>query len=112
MVERREDAEADPIARRRAYRGTMLLPFLSQHTSNITVAGAIFGKRRARGAYFRGDRSLAASTVQLAWATADTKLPPFTATRACRAPLQNFTPPIDRGARGGIARPEAVKVSR
>ncbi|WP_437782599.1 Rieske 2Fe-2S domain-containing protein [Sorangium sp. So ce1097] len=90
-AERRDEAEAR-MRELVEVRGTAgarraLLPFVAQHLHDYGH-GAIFVSKAlelAERFSSAADEVLAASTVQLAWATADTSLPPFAATRAALA---------------------------
>ena len=92
-VERREDAEARirSLVGERGPEAALpaLLPFLTKHIHDYGHGAIFFGKALELSRRFQpaAIELLAASTVQLAWATADTKLPPFTATRAGLAQL-------------------------
>ena len=113
-AERRDEAEARmrelvEIARhgRRAPRAHALrraAPLRLRARRDLPREGA-----RARAERFSSaaDEVLAASTVQLAWATADTSLPPFTATRAALARLADLPLPGPDGA-AEAARPDAA----
>ncbi len=87
-VERREDAEARirSLVGERGPESALpaLLPFLTKHIYDYGHGAIFFSKALELSRRFHpaAIELLAASTVQLAWATADTKLPPFTATRA------------------------------
>ena len=92
-LERREDAEARirSLVGERGPESALpaLLPFLTKHIHDYGHGAIFFGKALELSRRFQpaAIELLAASTVQLAWATADTKLPPFTATRAGLARL-------------------------
>ncbi|MFO0759968.1 MAG: Rieske (2Fe-2S) protein [Byssovorax sp.] len=88
IAERREEAEA-------ALRGLMeprgldgaraaLLPFVSRHLYDYGHGAIFLTKALELGERFPGAATelLVASAVQLGWATAETALPPFAATRA------------------------------
>lgn len=108
--ERREEAEARVRAITRAHGGARaaaaLVPFLARHLYDYGH-GAIFVAKAAELA----DRFpaiaedvLGSVAVTLAWATAETALPPFTATRAALARLDAL-PETDQGAtatQGGL----------
>ncbi|WP_437487570.1 Rieske (2Fe-2S) protein [Sorangium sp. So ce1014] len=105
-AERRDEAEAR-MRELVEVRGTAgarraLLPFVAQHLYDyghgaIFLAKAIELAERFSSA---ADELLAASTVQLAWATADTSLPPFTATRAALARLAELPLPGSEACAG------------
>jgi nitrite reductase/ring-hydroxylating ferredoxin subunit len=111
IAERREDAEAR-IRSLVGERGPdaalpALLPFLTRHIYDYGHGAIFFGKALELSRRFppAAIELCAASTVQLAWATADTSLPPFTATRAALARLaalplpETFAPVVfDRAA--------------
>ena len=92
-VERRDDAEARirSLVGERGPESALpaLLPFLTKHIYDYGHGAIFFGKALELSRRFQpaAIELLAASTVQLGWATADTKLPPFTATRAGLARL-------------------------
>jgi nitrite reductase/ring-hydroxylating ferredoxin subunit/CBS domain-containing protein len=92
-VERREDAEARirSLVGERGPESALpaLLPFLTKHIYDYGHGAIFFSKALELSRRFQpaAIELLAASTVQLAWATADTKLPPFKATRAGLARL-------------------------
>lgn len=87
-AERREDAEAR-IRSLVGERGPdaalpALLPFLTRHIYDYGHGAIFFSKALSLSRRFppAAIELLAASTVQLGWATADTSLPPFTVTRS------------------------------
>lgn len=98
-VERREDAEARirSLVGERGPESALpaLLPFLTKHIYDYGHGAIFFGKALELSRRFQpaAIELLAASTVQLAWATADTLLPPFTATRAGLAQLAEIDLP-------------------
>ncbi|AUX40267.1 assimilatory nitrite reductase small subunit [Sorangium cellulosum] len=105
-AERRDEAEArmrelvevrGPAGARRA-----LLPFLTQHLYDYGHGAIFLSKAIELAGRFpaAAEEVLAASTVQLAWATADTGLPPFAATRAALARLAALPLPGPRDAAG------------
>ncbi|MCC6552034.1 MAG: Rieske (2Fe-2S) protein [Polyangiaceae bacterium] len=87
-AERREEAEARvrELVEVRGVAGARraLLPFVAEHLLDYGHGAIFLTKACELAARFPGaaDEVLAASAVQLAWATAETKLPPFAATRA------------------------------
>ncbi|MGK3996399.1 Rieske 2Fe-2S domain-containing protein [Sorangium sp. So ce1024] len=90
-AERRDEAEAR-MRELVEVRGTAgarraLLPFVAQHLLDYGHGAIFLSKALELAERFSSaaDEVLAASTVQLAWATADTSLPPFAATRAALA---------------------------
>ena len=93
VAERRDDAEAR-IRSLVGERGPdaalpALLPFLTRHIYDYGHGAIFFGKALELSRRFHpaAIELLAASTVQLGWATAETSLPPFAATRAALARL-------------------------
>ena len=98
-VEHREDAEARvrSLVGERGPDAALpaLLPFLTRHIYDYGHGAIFFGKALELSRRFHpaAIELLAASTVQLAWATADTSLPPFTATRAALARLAELPLP-------------------
>ncbi|WP_437280347.1 Rieske (2Fe-2S) protein [Sorangium sp. So ce375] len=112
-AERRDEAEARmrELVEIRGAAGARraLLPFVSQHLYDYGHGAIFLSKALELAARFSSaaDEVLAASTVQLAWATADTSLPPFAATRAALARLADVPLPVPDGA-GGAARSDAA----
>jgi nitrite reductase/ring-hydroxylating ferredoxin subunit len=100
--ERRDEAEARirAIARERGARtGAALVPFLARHVYDYGH-GAIFTAKAAEiAARFPtiGEDVFGSLGVSLAWATAETLLPPFTATRAALDRLGALTLPAGAG---------------
>ncbi|WP_437578813.1 Rieske 2Fe-2S domain-containing protein [Sorangium sp. So ce887] len=109
-AERRDEAEAR-MRELVEIRGTAgarqaLLPFVAQHLYDYGHGAIFLAKALELAERFSSaaDEVLAASTVQLAWATADTSLPPFTATRAALARLAELPlPGSEAGARSAGA---------
>lgn len=96
-VERRDEAEAR-IRSLVGERGPdaalpALLPFLTRHIYDYGHGAIFFSKALELSRRFHpaAIELCAASTVQLGWATADTSLPPFTATRAGLSRLTELT---------------------
>ncbi|WP_437969319.1 Rieske (2Fe-2S) protein [Sorangium sp. So ce260] len=98
-AERRDEAEARmrELVEVRGAAGARraLLPFVAQHLHDYGHGAIFLAKALELAERFSSaaDEVLAASTVQLAWATADTSLPPFTATRAALARLAELPLP-------------------
>ncbi|WP_437816140.1 Rieske 2Fe-2S domain-containing protein [Sorangium sp. So ce1078] len=98
-AERRDEAEARmrELVEVRGAAGARraLLPFVAQHLYDYGHGAIFLAKALELAERFSSaaDEVLAASTVQLAWATADTSLPPFTATRAALARLAELPLP-------------------
>lgn len=92
-VERRDEAEARirSLVGERGPEAALpaLLPFLTRHIYDYGHGAIFFGKALELSRRFHpaAIELLAASTVQLGWATAETSLPPFAATRAALARL-------------------------
>ncbi|XYI00208.1 Rieske 2Fe-2S domain-containing protein [Sorangium sp. So ce1128] len=90
-AERRDEAEARmrELVEVRGAAGARraLMPFVAQHLHDYGHGAIFLAKALELAGRFSAaaDEVLAASTVQLAWATADTSLPPFAATRAALA---------------------------
>ncbi|WP_437591547.1 Rieske 2Fe-2S domain-containing protein [Sorangium sp. So ce1000] len=103
-AERRDEAEARmrELVEIRGAAGARraLLPFVSQHLYDYGHGAIFLSKALELAERFSSaaDEVLAASTVQLAWATADTSLPPFAATRAALARLADLPLPGPDGA--------------
>ncbi|WP_437289422.1 Rieske 2Fe-2S domain-containing protein [Sorangium sp. So ce406] len=103
-AERRDEAEAR-MRELIEVRGTAgarraLLPFVAQHLHDYGHGAIFLSKALELAERFSSaaDEVLAASTVQLAWATADTSLPPFAATRAALARVAELPLPAPEGA--------------
>ncbi|XXX79311.1 Rieske (2Fe-2S) protein [Sorangium sp. So ce134] len=98
-AERRDEAEARmrELVEVRGAAGARraLLPFVAQHLYDYGHGAIFLAKALELAERFSSaaDEVLAASTVQLAWATADTSLPPFAATRAALARLAELPLP-------------------
>ena len=111
-AERREEAEARirelVEIRGAAGAGRALLPFVTEHLYDYGHGAIFLTKALELAARFpaAADEVLAASTVQLAWATAETKLPPFAATRAAMARLVEVPLPAAVGPASGAATPD------
>lgn len=112
-AERRDEAEAR-MRELVEIRGTAgarraLMPFLAQHLYDYGHGAIFLSKALELAERFSSaaDEVLAASTVQLAWATADTSLPPFTATRAALARLADLPLPGPDSA-AAATRPDAA----
>ncbi|WP_437984927.1 Rieske 2Fe-2S domain-containing protein [Sorangium sp. So ce117] len=112
-AERRDEAEAR-MRELVEIRGTAgarraLMPFVAQHLYDYGHGAIFLSKALELAERFSSaaDEVLAASTVQLAWATADTSLPPFTATRAALARLADLPLPGPDGA-AEATRPDAA----
>ncbi|WP_437735604.1 Rieske 2Fe-2S domain-containing protein [Sorangium sp. So ce1335] len=111
-AERRDEAEAR-MRELVEVRGTAgarraLLPFVAQHLHDYGHGAIFLSKALELAERFSSaaDEVLAASTVQLAWATADTSLPPFAATRAALARVAELplrAPPTPDAAAGTAA---------
>jgi nitrite reductase/ring-hydroxylating ferredoxin subunit len=87
VAERRDEAEARvrALAARSADDATRaLLPFVSRHVLDYGHGAIFLAKARELATRFPAARAaiFGASALELAWATADTSLPPFAATRA------------------------------
>ncbi|WP_437612203.1 Rieske (2Fe-2S) protein [Sorangium sp. So ce834] len=116
-AERRDEAEARmrELVEVRGAAGARraLLPFVAQHLYDYGHGAIFLAKALELAERFSSaaDEVLAASTVQLAWATADTSLPPFAATRAALARLAELplpgaeAPAGSSGAGPGAAAP-------
>ncbi|HTN87267.1 MAG TPA: Rieske (2Fe-2S) protein [Sorangium sp.] len=109
-AERRDEAEAR-MRELVEIRGTAgarraLMPFVAQHLLDYGHGAIFLTKALELAGRFSAaaDEVLAASTVQLAWATADTSLPPFAATRAALARVAELPLP---GPEGAAAAPAA-----
>ncbi|WP_437601195.1 Rieske (2Fe-2S) protein [Sorangium sp. So ce590] len=105
-AERRDEAEAR-MRELVEVRGTAgarraLLPFVAQHLYDYGHGAIFLAKALELAERFpsAADEVLAASTVQLAWATADTSLPPFAATRAALAGLAELPLPGSEACAG------------
>jgi nitrite reductase/ring-hydroxylating ferredoxin subunit len=103
-AERREEAEAlvRSVAEARGPEGALaaLLPFVTRHLYDYGH-GAIFlakGLELARRFPSASVELAASVTLMLAWATAETSLPPFTATREAIAQASEMTLPDGPGA--------------
>lgn len=98
-AERRDEAEARmrELVQVRGAAGARraLLPFVAQHLHDYGHGAIFFAKALELAGRFSAaaDEVLAASTVHLAWATAETNLPPFAATRAALARLAELPLP-------------------
>ncbi|WP_437726179.1 Rieske 2Fe-2S domain-containing protein [Sorangium sp. So ce861] len=105
-AERRDEAEARmrELVEVRGAAGARraLLPFVAQHLYDYGHGAIFLAKALELAERFSSaaDEVLAASTVQLAWATADTSLPPFAATRAALARLAELPLPGAEAAAG------------
>lgn len=112
-AERREEAEARvrELVEVRGVAGARraLLPFVAQHLYDYGHGAIFLTKALELAARFSGaaEEVLAASTVQLAWATVDTSLPPFAATRAALARLDGL-PLLSSDAAGDAAAASAL----
>ncbi|WP_437678750.1 Rieske (2Fe-2S) protein [Sorangium sp. So ce131] len=110
-AERREEAEARmrELVEVRGAAGARraLLPFLVQHLYDYGHGAIFLSKAIELTGRFpaAAEEVLAASTVQLAWATADTSLPPFAATRAALARLAESSSPGPAGSGGAAPAP-------
>ncbi|XXT21868.1 Rieske (2Fe-2S) protein [Sorangium sp. So ce429] len=119
-AERRDEAEAR-MRELVEVRGTAgarraLMPFVAQHLLDYGHGAIFLAKALELAGRFSGaaDEVLAASTVQLAWATADTSLPPFAATRAALARMAELPlsgPVASVASVGGAAAAPAVSAS-
>ncbi|WP_437510900.1 Rieske 2Fe-2S domain-containing protein [Sorangium sp. So ce1099] len=108
-AERRDEAEAR-MRELVEVRGTAgarraLMPFVAQHLLDYGHGAIFLAKALELAGRFSGaaDEVLAASTVQLAWATADTSLPPFAATRAALARVAELPLSEPEGAAASVA---------
>ena len=102
-AERRDEAEARvrAIARARGGEGavTALVPFVARHLYDYGHGAIFLAKASEIAARFPAiaEDVIGSAAVTLAWATAETALPPFTATRGALANLE------ERGTSGGDA---------
>ncbi|WP_437929402.1 Rieske (2Fe-2S) protein [Sorangium sp. So ce291] len=108
-AERRDEAEARmrELVEVRGVAGARraLMPFVAQHLHDYGHGAIFLAKALELAGRFSGaaDEVLAASTVQLAWATADTSLPPFAATRAALARVAELPLPGPEAAAASAA---------
>lgn len=104
QAERREEAEARmrELVEVRGVAGARqaLLPFVAQQIYDYGHGAIFLAKALELAGRFSAaaEEVLAASTVQLAWATAETSLPHFTASRAALARLADLPLPTDAAA--------------
>lgn len=98
-AERREEAEARVRAMARAHGGARtaaaLVPFLARHLYDYGHGAIFVAKAQEISERFPAiaEDVLGAAAVTLAWATAETALPPFTATRAALEKLDGLRSP-------------------
>ncbi|MGK4006941.1 Rieske (2Fe-2S) protein [Sorangium sp. So ce1036] len=104
-AERRDEAEARmrELVEVRGAAGARraLMPFVARHLYDYGHGAIFLAKALELAGRFSAaaDEVLAASTVHLAWATVDTSLPPFAATRAALARLAGLSLPARAGER-------------
>jgi nitrite reductase/ring-hydroxylating ferredoxin subunit len=96
IAERRDEAEARvrEIVEARGPQGALeaLMPFVARHLYDYGHGAIFVAKAAELGRRFPavGHEVLGAATVTLAWATAETSLPPFAATRGALARLEEL----------------------